>query len=171
MIRTKWVDRTFNLNIPPGWLPNILSRLDGLSMRLEKITSVLSDEQISLRLNEAWSIKEHIGHLIDLEELHTGRIHDFIERKPILRAADMSNKKTHAANHNTQSIEALHLEFKGKRDHFISSLQALDDETQKFIAVHPRLNVSMRVVDMAFFTAEHDDHHMASIYKILESFK
>lgn len=170
MERTNWVNRKFNLDLPSGWLLNVLTRLDGVSVRLEKITSNLSNQQLSSQLNDKWSIKEHIGHLIDLEELHIGRIQDFIDRKEILRAADMSNKKTYAANHNERPIHDLMDKFKSKRDQFIHSLRSLDDDTQEFVATHPRLNVPMRVVDMAFFTAEHDDHHIASIYKILESF-
>lgn len=168
MQRTKWVDRKFNLGIPPGWLPNILARLDGVVIRLKDLTKELSEEQLSKQLNNRWNIKEHIGHLIDLEELHSGRIQDFIDRKSILRAADMSNKKTYAANHNERSINDLITDFQNKRNDFIASLKKLDDATQEFVAMHPRLKVSMRVVDMAFFTAEHDDHHIAGIYEILD---
>ena len=168
--RTKWVERKFNLGIPPGWLPNILSRLDGVTIRLQFLSSQLTEEQLSLQMNGRWSIKEHIGHLLDLEELHTGRILDFKQRKEVLRAADMTNKKTYAASHNQSSITDLIDQFKDKRDHFIHSLESLDTETQEFVAMHPRLEVPMRVVDMAFFTAEHDDHHIASIYEIRRSF-
>nr|MDJ0647008.1 hypothetical protein [Flavobacteriaceae bacterium] len=59
--------------------------------------------------------------------------------------------------------------FDHNRTQFITSLKSLDDETQEFLAMHPRLKVPMRVVDMAFFTAEHDDHHIASIVQILRS--
>ena len=171
MERTKWVDRKFNLDIPPGWLPNILTRLDGVTIRLQTLKSSLTDEQLSNQPDDKWSIKEHIGHLIDLEELHSGRILDFIYRKQVLRAADMSNKKTYDAHHNERSIDALLSEFEQKRKEFIEALQELDDETQEFVATHPRLKVPMKVVDMAFFTAEHDDHHIASIYEIIESLK
>ena len=169
MKRTKWIDRTFNLEIPPGWLLNILTRLGGVPVRLKELTKNLSDNQLSYQSEEKWSIKEHIGHLIDLEDLHTGRVVDFMNRKEVLRAADMSNKQTHTANHNNKTISDLIEAFELKRTAFISSLKSLDDETQEFVAVHPRLKVPMRAVDMAFFTAEHDDHHIASIIEILDS--
>lgn len=170
MERTKWVDRVFHLDIPPGWLPNIISRLDGVPMRIKQITSKLGDPELSKRSEKGWSIKEHIGHLIDLEELHSGRIQDFKDRKAILRAADMSNRKTYAADHNNQSLTDLISRFEKARKHFIAALKDVDDETQQFVAIHPRLKVEMRIVDMAFFTAEHDDHHIASIYELLEVF-
>lgn len=34
-------------------------------------------------------------------------------------------------------------------------------------AMHPRLEVKMRIVDLAYFIAEHDDHHIAKIITIL----
>ncbi|MFT4669296.1 MAG: hypothetical protein ACI9M9_001964 [Flavobacteriaceae bacterium] len=32
--------------------------------------------------------------------------------------------------------------------------------------MHPRLKVLMRPVDLLFFVAEHDDHHLATIVKL-----
>jgi len=170
MKRTKWVDRKFNFDIPEGWLFNILTRLEGAIMRLQSLTKTLSDKQLSEKPNGEWSIKEHIGHLLDLEGLHLGRIHDFIDKKAILRGADMSNKQTHTANHNnTEIVELLDI-FDQKRNEFIKAIQHLDDSTQQFVSMHPRLEEKMKPVDVAFFTAEHDDHHMASINSIIRSF-
>jgi hypothetical protein len=171
MQRTKWTDRKFNFDIPEGWLPNILERLKGTEIRLLALTAHLSDDIISYKPNGKWSIKEHIGHLSDLEELHEGRIDDFIAGKEILRAADMSNTKTNQAEHNHKSIQQLIKEFAAKRNVFISRLEKLDDDTQKFQSLHPRLRVMMKPVDMAFFTAEHDDHHLASVREIINSNK
>jgi hypothetical protein len=33
-------------------------------------------------------------------------------------------------------------------------------------ALHPRLNVRIRVIDLVFFIAEHDDHHLAQISEL-----
>jgi uncharacterized damage-inducible protein DinB len=145
--------------------------LSGITIRLKDLTSNLSEETLNLQLNERWSIKEHIGHLIDLEDLHIGRITDFVNRKQTLRAADMSNKQTYAANHNEKPISKLINEFDSKRFIFVSTLSNLDDETQYFSSMHPRLKVPMKLVDMAFFTAEHDEHHMTSINEILAVLK
>jgi hypothetical protein len=37
------------------------------------------------------------------------------------------------------------------------------------VALHPRLAVQMRLVDMVCFHAEHDDYHLASIAEILRN--
>ena len=169
MIRTKWVDRKFSFNIPKGWLFNILTRLEGTIVRLKSLTNTLSDEQLSEKPNSEWSIKEHIGHLLDLEELHLGRVYDFIDRKTILSAADMSNQQTNTANHNDTELAELIGLFSTKRYFFMKALKNLDDTTQEFVSMHPRLQEKMKPVDIAFFTAEHDDHHIASISSIIRS--
>jgi hypothetical protein len=167
MQRTKWTERKFSFDFPVGWLPNILTRLRGTVARLNEMTLSLNDEDTSFKPAGKWSIKENIGHLSDLEELHEGRIDDFLAQKEILRAADMSNAKTFAADHNKKSMEQLIKEFSEKRKRFIARLEQLDDKTQNFKSLHPRLQVMMRPADVAYFTAEHDDHHLADIHEIL----
>lgn len=168
MERTKWTERVFSFNFPPGWMPNVLERLRGTAPRLKSIVDGLSEEELETRYNGKWSIKEHIGHLADLEDLHDGRIDDFISGKEILRAADMSNLKTENAGHNNQSLVKLIQIFTKNRDHFISRLESLDDRVQQLQSLHPRLQKLMRPVDMAYFTAEHDDHHLATIREIIK---
>lgn len=170
MERTLWVQRTFQFDLPPGWMQNVTERLYGTYPRLLSMLEKLNDSKLINRPPGSWSIKEHIGHLGDLETLHEGRIDDFITRKPALRAADMGNKKTEDAHHNIQDIRLLLSRFEGLRLHFIHRLLSLDDETQLFQSLHPRLKVPMRPVDMAYFTAEHDDHHLASIRALIRGF-
>jgi hypothetical protein len=166
--QTLWTERTFSFGIPPGWMPNVLERLRGTSVRLRDLTANLSEAQTSIRPEGKWSIKEHIGHLSDLEELHTGRLDDFITREKILRAADMSNAKTEGASHHEKSLQKLLNDFSIKRRHFIHRLSQLDEDTCQFASKHPRLKKMMKPVDIAYFTAEHDDHHLAGIRRIVE---
>jgi hypothetical protein len=163
MLRTKWTERTFTFDFPEGWIFNITERLHGTLPRIIEITNGLSEDILTKKPNGKWSIKEHIGHLSDLEDLHEGRIDDFLAKKETLRAADMKNLKTEEAGHNNRSLDELIAEFSKKRESLIKRLTELDDETMYFKSMHPRLQVPMRPVDMAYFTAEHDDHHLASI--------
>src|SRR5688572_25187447 len=104
MQRMPWINRRFHFEIPPGWMPNVLERLQGTGTRIQQITNGISDSLASFQPNEKWSIKQHIGHLTDLETLHTGRVSDFIFREPILRPADMANEKTNLAGHNEKLV-------------------------------------------------------------------
>lgn len=171
MQRTPWIERKFNFDFPEGWIYNIMERLRGTSVRLKNISEQLNHNQLTRKKGKAWSIQEHIGHLLDLEALHEGRFDDFLERKKVLRAADMSNAKTEAAHHNNADITRLLNDFEQSRNCFISRLKALDDDTQRFQSLHPRLQIMMRPVDMAYFTSEHDDHHLASIRMLIENTK
>ncbi|MEP5611718.1 MAG: DinB family protein [Cyclobacteriaceae bacterium] len=168
MERTKWVERSFDFDFPEGILSSILERLRGTEHRMRVMTRNLSELETSARTNDKWSVKEQIGHLVDLEDLHISRLEQMIARKPELTAADMANRMTEQASHNEKSIESLIEDFATKRKVFIDLLDSMDDETQLFSSLHPRLNVKMRPIDVAFFTAEHDDHHLASVREIIE---
>jgi hypothetical protein len=167
MKRTKWIEREFALGNSPGLMPNILERLRGTPVRLRHICKDLKQDDLEFKHGDAWSIKEHVGHLSDLEDLHEGRIDDFIERKNPLRAADMSNDATYKANHNKENLDHLLRVFETKRQTLVKRLMRLDEDTQNYSSMHPRLKQMMRPVDMAFFTAEHDDQHLAIIREIL----
>lgn len=167
MERTLWVDRKFTFDFPEGWIFNILERLHGTEPRLRAIVQTLDNSQASLKRDDKWSIKEHIGHLYDLELLHDGRIDDFNDRKDTLRAADMSNALTNASNHNDKYLTELIDLFALRRHQLIAKVEALTDDVQQSRALHPRLQVMMRPIDVAYFTAEHDDHHLASIRELI----
>jgi hypothetical protein len=169
--RSRWTDRKFTFGLPTGWLPNIIERLRGTPYRLREITSHLNEALGSSKSQNAWSIKQHIGHLSDLEELHEGRLDDILEGKKMLRAADMTNARTNSADHNKKSLMLLLMDFSTKRQHFIQRLESFDPLHAETKAIHPRLRSHMRVVDIAFFTAEHDDHHLASIRQIMKENK
>jgi hypothetical protein len=171
MLQTKWTERKFTFDLPAGWLPNIIERLNGTTARMKEMTFSLTERETGYKHDGKWSIKEHIGHLSDLEELHEARIDDFIARLTILRAADMSNEKTNKADHNLKSIQKLLNDFSIKRQRLVKRLGELDEETQNFKSKHPRLNKLMRPVDMAYFTAEHDDHHLATMRYIIQTTK
>lgn len=169
--RTKWTERKFTFDFPEGWLSNVLERLRGTTPRIVDMVTGLTDEQLSIQPQGKWSIKEHIGHLTDLEDLHEGRIDDFLNKKDVLRAADMTNKKTYEAHHNSKTIKSLVEVFFKKREQYISRLSKLNEETQKQKALHPRLQILVRPVDIAYFTAEHDDHHLADIREIINTIR
>ncbi|NOT35790.1 MAG: hypothetical protein HOP11_00260 [Saprospiraceae bacterium] len=90
--RQKWTDHKFNFGIDVGWSQNIITRISDIGMRCQYHCDSLSDEMLSTRYDQKWSIKENIGHLIDLEELHLKRIIQFKSLETELIATDMSNQ-------------------------------------------------------------------------------
>ncbi|HLG94058.1 MAG TPA: DinB family protein, partial [candidate division Zixibacteria bacterium] len=76
------------------------------------------------------------------------------------------NLKTRGANHNSTSLETILARFRESRKKFLDKLNTFSDEELAKISLHPRLKQPMRVVDMCYFMAEHDDNHLARIAEI-----
>jgi len=87
-----------------------------------------------------------------------------------LHAADMSNRKTYEASHNTVPIALILNQFRQQRMDIVDRLDSLNSEMFARSAFHPRLAVQMRLVDMIFFQAEHDDYHLARISELARLF-
>jgi uncharacterized damage-inducible protein DinB len=113
-----------------------------------------------------WSIQEQVGHLLDLESLWEKRLDDFDAGTPILHPADLENRQTHEANHNARDIAALLSAFRTTRERIVGRLERMRAPELSRVALHPRLQQPMSVVDLAFFVAEHDDHHLATIARL-----
>lgn len=107
IIQTPWFERKFDFNFPIGLFPIILERLRGTIFQLEASIKNIPEEQLIIKKDGKWSVKEVIGHLYDLEELWYGRIDDFLAHKEVLRAADLKNTKTHEAGHNSRTVGVL----------------------------------------------------------------
>lgn len=163
-----WFERKFDFNFPAGLFPIIVERLRGTTLRLQPLSEV-PDEKLIMKKDGKWSIKEVIGHLYDLEELWDRRVDDFVAGNETLTAADLSNTKTHAANHNGSSVAELLSRFREARNRLIVKVKDLDLDIVSRSALHPRLQKPMRLVDSLFFVAEHDDHELTKIRRLLES--
>jgi hypothetical protein len=142
----------------------------GTPARLEDRLRSIAAEILTKRDGERWSIQENAGHLLDLEPLVKQRLDEYLAGAKALHAADMSNRKTYEADHNQVSIEAILTEFREQREQLVDRLDNLPLETFALVAHHPRLNVPMRLVDMIFFQAEHDDFHLARISELIKLF-
>jgi hypothetical protein len=171
MAQIKWTDRKFEFNFLAGLYPELIERLRGTPVRAEDRAKNLPAVILTRRDGEHWSIQENIGHLLDLEDLFSGRLDDFDHGFPALRAADMSNQKTHRARHNDSLIHEILATFRRERGKIIGRLENSNPEYFVRMAQHPRLHVPMRVVDMLYFQAEHDDYHLARISELIRFFR
>jgi len=164
--QTPWFQRSFNFDFPVGIFPVIFSRLEGSLFRLNALLQNADDDRCSI--NEGgWSVKEHLGHLSDLEDLWWKRLNDFMEHEPILTTADLNNTKTKEARHNEKTLEDLMQLFVAERQKILEAIYGFDEALLARISIHPRLNQPMRLIDSLYFVAEHDDHHIAAISNLL----
>ena len=168
--RVEWFKRQFSFELPIEMFANVVERVRGTPAHLEELTRSLSREALTRRDGDKWSIQEQAGHLLDLEELWLKRLVDFEAGRDPLAAADLTNRKTHEANHNANTIENILATFRAERMEFVGRLDEYDEEFIQRTALHPRLNMKIRVIDLAFFIAEHDDHHLARISELIRLF-
>ncbi len=163
MIRTPWFERKFPAVEDNGLLPGILERLEGTSHRLR---ALLAGVERSSKADTGWSLAQELGHLDDLEPLWLQRAGDIIEGKADLTVADLSNRKTHESDHDRWPLSELIDRFEQNRMAFVTKLRSASADDLERAAKHPRLGTPMRLIDLAFFVAEHDDHHMVRLREL-----
>lgn len=168
MKSTPWFKRTFVPITDNGQLPSIIERLAGTPIRLEEKVLQFSDEFLITFQDDNWSIQEHAGHLLNLEGLWFSRFTDIMTGASELTTADLANQATYDAKYNEQNIESILDAFKEVRMQLIQLLRLVKEEDLAKQALHPRLGTPMKIIDLAYFVAEHDDHHLAMIQQLVD---
>ena len=169
--RIPWTERRFTFDFPVGVFPELIERLRGTPARMEESVRGLPTDVLTARDGATWSIQENVGHLADLESLFTDRLDDYDAGAAVLRPADMTNRRTHGADHNARTIEQVTADLRRKREGLVARLDPRPPEDFAAAARHPRLDRPMRLVDMLFFHAEHDDYHLARIRQLIRTLR
>lgn len=164
-----WFERKFAFAFPVEIYPNLIVRLRGTPPRLEELLGGLTPEELTRQPHGKWSIQENAGHLLDLEPHWLTRLDDFLAGAETLTAADLTNRKTDQAQHNQRPLEEILAGFRTARQTFVDRLGELSGADFARVALHPRLQTPMRLVDHLYFVAEHDDHHLARIWELRRS--
>src|SRR6266568_31348 len=166
-----WFERKFEFSFPVELHPNLLARLRGTPARLEEVLRGCSREMLTMKPEEKWSAQEHAGHLLDLEPLWMARVGDYLTEATELTTADLSKRRTDEAQHNRSPIGEILAEFRSARSQLVSRVEKMDPAIFARAILHPRLKQPMRLVDHLYFAAEHDDHHLAHIWKLINAEK
>lgn len=166
MSASKWFERKFDFSFDVNEYAAIYQRLQQAPESLERILQNKSNDILSYQPEGKWSIKEHTGHLSVLEPLWRARIQDIIEKRPTLTPTDLNNSSTSEAGFNKLSITELLQRFAAERRQTLTLLDSINISEHTNTSLHPRMQQSMRMIDILYFTAEHDDHHMLVIGEI-----
>jgi uncharacterized damage-inducible protein DinB len=159
----RWFDRKFELGLAPHLALELLERLRRTPHRLADAVRDVPPELLIRKPEGKWSIQENAGHLVDLESLWDKRLDDYDAGTSELHPADLENRKTHEAAHNDRPISGILAEFGAVRGRIVDRLSRMSPAELGRTALHPRLRQPMSVVDLCFFVAEHDDHHLRTI--------
>ena len=164
-----WFERKFDFTLPVEQSPTLCVRLRGTPARLEEILRGIPRDLLLGRPGDKWSAQEHAGHLLDLEPLWLARVDDFVKGGETLTVADLSNRKTHEANHNARELAEILAHFRKARLRLADRVGKLQPDVFSRSMLHPRLKQPMRLVDHLFFVVEHDDHHLARIWEMISA--
>jgi uncharacterized damage-inducible protein DinB len=162
-----WYERKFAFSFPTEVYPNVCARLRGTPARLEELLRGRTREILVSKPQEKWSAQEHAGHLLDLEPLWLARVEDYVAGSAELTVTDLQNRKTDKANYNAQLLETILAGLRNARAKLLSRAGELDSSLFSQAIPHPRLKTPMRLVDHLYFVAEHDDHHLARIWELV----
>jgi hypothetical protein len=158
-----WFERNLKFGHEPRMLPFFLERLEGTIIRLEYKVKNIDDSILSKKFNGKWSVKENIGHLAEVDEIANKRVDEMIRGIGVMSPAVFEPK-----DYNPWSIEKVLAFFKETRSGNLKKYKMLSEDQIQRSSLHPRLKVQMTPVDLAWFDAEHDDHHLVKINEILQ---
>lgn len=165
MKKIEWFHRKFTFGLPEGMLPFCLERLEGTIARIREKVSQVPDEVLSNMLDGKWSVKQNIGHLAEVDEIALKRIDEIRTGQPVMSPAVFEPKQ----DYNARSAEQVVEYFRRNRMANLDKYKSLVPEDFAHVSMHPRLKQQMSVVDLAWFDAEHDDHHLVRINEILNT--
>jgi len=162
MKKLKWFERTFQFGLPAGMLPFYIERLEGTIARIQNKVKDVPEEILSNRLDNTWSVKENIGHLAEVDEVAFKRITEMITGATVLSPAVFEPKP-----YDRWPITDVVNFFLETRSRSVIRYRELKPDELGKASQHPRLKVMMTPMDLAWFDAEHDDHHLVRITEIL----
>jgi hypothetical protein len=168
--KVKWLERKFDTPVSLEQAGELIERLKNTPSRLEALVKKLPNEILTRRDGDSWSIQENAGHLQMADLLFSGRLDDYLQDASQLRPADVSGGRTDVEEFNAKEFDSILAGFRRRRDTYVARLMKLNREDLEKSSLHPRLNKPMRLCDMLYFQAEHDDHHINRIEELKSHF-
>lgn len=163
----KWFERSWSFDLPIEAFAELVDRLGSTSARMAELVAGATDDQLRWHDPDAWSAKRHLGHLDDLHTLDDVRLREFLEGAERLTPADPKNRLTWETDHDARPVAEIILRFHTHRDPLVAEMRRLSPAQIAAPSVHPRLGRPLRLIDWAYFVAEHDDHHLAAAKQAL----
>lgn len=165
----KWFERKFVFDFGMEKFPELLERLEKSILKFREAIQDTPVVLLNYKPAGKWSIKEHIGHLWILEPLWQKRFEEIKSKTIEMSPADLNNMATEEAFFNQYDIEKILSDFQQERQHTIQLLKNFNGNDFQHSLYHPRLNQPMRIIDLMYFVAEHDEHHLNQIFTIQNS--
>lgn len=159
-----WIERKPKFGFDSDMLPFFLIRLEGMPVRAAAKVKGIDDAVLSARLNNKWSIKQNLGHLADIDKVTLKRIDEIVKGVEFMSPASIE-----AQDYSAWPIDKIIELLTANREARMKRYEQLTAKELKKSSLHPRLKVWMTPIDLAYFDAEHDDHHLAKVAAILRA--
>jgi hypothetical protein len=160
-----WFERQLVFDKPKEMLPYYLERLQGTMVRMEEKVKGVSSKVLTTQLHGKWSVQQNIGHLAEVDEIANKRIDEMISGIEVMSPAVFEPRQ----DYNAMSIQEVLAYFQRRRKENLTKYKSIKDADLLKSSIHPRLKVKMSPVDLAWFDAEHDDHHLVKINEIIST--
>ncbi|MEZ4756551.1 MAG: DinB family protein [Flavobacteriales bacterium] len=158
---TPWNERQLTFGRGIDELPLLVERVLGTPARIMLLVQGLPLERISMRVTGRWSVKDHLAHLILLDERMEVRADDLQARRGTLSPIALDDQDRFLSIHRHRPFGDMVEEFRLRRNYLVGRFAQLDASALEHRAEHPCRGMSMSAVDQLLFIAEHDDHHLA----------
>jgi len=142
-------------------LPMLVERALGTPARIAHLVQGASLERMALRVTGRWSVKDHLAHMILLDERLEVRADDLEVRRNRLSPIDLADQDRYIHGHGDRPLGDMIEEYRLRRNYLVERFLHLDEAALRHRAEHPCRQLSMTAVDQLLYVVEHDDHHLA----------
>jgi hypothetical protein len=164
-----WSERKLDFNRPVGELPLLAERMLGTTDRIQALVRNLAPERLQLRIQGKWSVLEHIGHLMVLDERMQVRVEDWLSLSGRLSPIDLSDQLVLLDGQRRRELGDVLTELRIRREALVNGVMNLPSAVHSHYALLPCRHLRMRPIDMFLFLAEHDDHHLATMRRLIKA--
>jgi len=155
-------------NLEPTDPAAVLGLLAGNAQDLERLVADLSEDELAQKpANGGWSLREHIAHFYDTQEMLDGRVERMLKiNDPELVALAVFEQATEADRHPPTAREIL-AEFLRKRKGSVGRLAALPPDQLWRTGRHPEFG-RITILRQAAYLACHEQTHLLDIEGVRE---
>jgi hypothetical protein len=135
---------------------------DTLRAQLEETRALLAGvseaEGATRYAPEKWSVKEVLGHVVDVERIFATRGLAFARRDPIARPGMDQDEYVGAANFDARTVGSLIGEFTGLRHATVALFESMPEEISRQRGIASDCEFSVRAI--VYILAGHERHHI-----------
>jgi DinB superfamily len=147
--------------------PTVFAIVSATPVLLRTLFAQLPPDARDAELDEGWSVRHCLAHVLDTEDVIVGRMKRIVvEERPFIRSID-APARLRDGGYLTRDTESLLTEFETRRAEGIAWLRALSPEALDRVGDHDEAG-EISVADIAHQWAYHDLMHLKQAESIIQ---